>query len=101
MILYVSGPMTGKPGYNFPAFRRVANELRAAGFAVLNPAENFGGATDLPRATYIRFDIHQVLAAEGIALLPGWKKSRGARLEVSIANELELIILPWKEWIAA
>jgi hypothetical protein len=37
---------------------------------VLNPAENFGGRTDLPYATCLREDLHQLLAATAIAMLP-------------------------------
>ena len=37
--IYLSGPMTGPPGLNFPAFHTITTQLRAAGHAVTNPAE--------------------------------------------------------------
>lgn len=37
--IYDSGPMTGLPGLNFPAFDAAAKQLRAAGYDVVNPAE--------------------------------------------------------------
>jgi hypothetical protein len=37
--IYLSGPMTGLPDYNHPAFRAEAKRLRALGYTVVNPAE--------------------------------------------------------------
>ncbi|WP_319942079.1 DUF4406 domain-containing protein [Pseudomonas quasicaspiana] len=37
--IYISGPMTGLPDFNFPAFAAEANRLRGLGFDVVNPAE--------------------------------------------------------------
>ena len=39
MIIYIAGPMTGRPDLNFPAFHAAATTLRDAGFDVVNPAE--------------------------------------------------------------
>lgn len=92
MKLYISGPMTGYPSHNYPAFREAAGRLRAAGHEVLDPSENFGGATDRARHEYMRLDIQNVLAVEALYMLPGWQGSPGARLEVAIAQELGLPI---------
>jgi hypothetical protein len=37
--IYLSGPMTGIPENNFPAFHMWAERLRADGYDVVNPAE--------------------------------------------------------------
>lgn len=37
--VYLSGPMTGLPDLNFPAFHAAAAQLRAQGLEVVNPAE--------------------------------------------------------------
>lgn len=37
--IYISGPMTGLPEKNFPAFNAEANRLRALGFDVVNPVD--------------------------------------------------------------
>ena len=90
---YISGPMTGLPELNFPAFHRAAERWRDRGWAIVNPAEMECGRTDLPREHYMRRDIRAIIAmsededAERIAvlLLPGWRQSQGSKLEVSIA----------------
>jgi hypothetical protein len=88
--IYVSGPMTGHADFNFPAFHAAAARLREAGWEPINPAENFGGRTDLPRETYLRADVILLAQCEAIAMLPGWQKSRGAKLEYLLARELNM-----------
>lgn len=88
MIIYISGPMTGMPDHNYDFFDDVAADFRRLGFEVINPAENFGGATDLPRDVYMRRDFSSLARAHGIVMLPGWQESEGARLEAMVAQEL-------------
>jgi nucleoside 2-deoxyribosyltransferase len=89
MKLYLAGPMTGYPDHNFPAFRAAAGALREAGHDVVNPAElDAEVGTDHPWEYYMRRDIALLVECEGIALLPGWSGSRGARLEYGIARAL-------------
>jgi hypothetical protein len=97
--LYVSGPMTGHPNYNFPAFHEAAGRLRAAGHNVLNPADNWGGVVDIDRHLCMKLDIAQVLMSDGIALLDGWRNSRGARVEMEVAYAIGLDIQPVQSWI--
>jgi len=88
-IVYLSGPMTGLPDYNYPAFHAAAAAWRAAGYQVVNPAENFEGVTHLPREVYLQRDIHQLVTeATAIAFLSGWQKSKGATLEHAVAAGL-------------
>lgn len=37
--IYLSGPMSGLPGLNFPTFHSITASLRAGGHTVTNPAE--------------------------------------------------------------
>lgn len=93
MKFYLSGPMTGYPDWNYPAFAAAAELLRYMGHQVLSPAENFAGATNKTYAEYMRLDIEQVLSVEAIAVLPHWWTSRGACIEVSVARVIGLPIL--------
>jgi hypothetical protein len=97
--LYLSGPMTGYPGYNFPAFREAAGKLRAHGYAVLDPSEH--GDTGRTWAEYLRLDIADVLRADGLAVLPDWQCSRGSALEVHVAHALALPVMPVERWLEA
>lgn len=82
--------MTGIEDHNFPAFRVAGERFRKAGWDVVNPAENFGGRTDLSRSTYLRVDVALLIQCGAIALLPGWEQSSGATLEAILAAELGL-----------
>lgn len=87
--MYLSGPMTGHPDWNYPAFHAAARMLRAWGHAVINPAESYNGDQSLSFDTYMRLDLKQILeACDTIVVLPGWEKSPGAVLEVAVAAAL-------------
>jgi len=91
--IYIAGPMTGLPDHNFPAFHTAADRLRQAGWDAANPAENFGGRTDLPREDYLRADVALLVDCDAVAMLPCWKDSRGAKLEYLLARELGTPVL--------
>src|SRR4051812_15473028 len=101
MKLYVAGPMTGCADFNYPAFRAAGELLKIEGYEVLNPVDNDPGQTfDQTWQWYMKAAIRQVIEAEGIALLPGWEDSRGARLECSIAEALGLEVATLESWLA-
>lgn len=85
--VYLSGPMTGLPEYNYPAFNAVAEKLRAQGYKVCNPADH-GVVEGAVWADYLRADLAQLAMCETIHLLPGWWNSTGAQLELHIAQKL-------------
>lgn len=90
---YLAGPMRGYPEYNFPAFHAAAARLRGQGLIVWSPAENnvnqdgFDPSKDTaqPMVHYMKRDLPAVLDADMVTVLPGWEKSQGARLEVTVA----------------
>lgn len=97
--LYVAGPMTGLPGYNKPAFHTAAGSLRAAGYIVRNPADHQPPVLDTWE-DWMRLAIAALLQSQAVATLPGWAESRGACLEVSIAMQLRMPVLPVQDWLA-
>lgn len=87
MKLYIAGPMTGLPDFNRPAFCKAAEELRAQGYEVANPAELEGDDRD-PWDLWVRKALALMLTCDAVVFLPGWRLSRGARLEHLVADEL-------------
>lgn len=104
--LYIAGPMSNLPQFNFPAFHAAARALRANGYEIVSPAETdpadvaakamlspdgkpdasigetWGDA--LARDVKMLADGYQGRPIDGICFLPGWTSSRGARLEAFV-----------------
>ena len=95
--LYISGGMSGLPDHNFPAFFAAEDLLTAAGYQVLNPARQ-GIIKGWEWEDYLRHDLHEVLRADGVATLPGWRLSKGARLEVYVAQALKMDVRAVSTW---
>lgn len=86
--VYVCGPMTGLPEFNYPAFAAETARLRALGYDVVSPAEiNPNGGT---WKECMKKDIAQLMTCDLLVWLPGWSNSRGARIETGLARELEI-----------
>lgn len=108
MKVYVAGPMTGIPQFNFPAFDAAANDLRAVGHDVHSPAEmddpatraeamaspdgapGSGSANGETWGDFLARDVKLIAdgGIETIFVLPGWQKSRGARQETFTGKAL-------------
>lgn len=103
--IYIAGPMTGIRQFNFPAFVRLALMLRDAGFAVVNPAELddpdaraaalssedgdptlYARLTGLTWGDFLSRDVKLIAdgGIDAICVLPGWERSKGARLETFV-----------------
>jgi len=102
---YIAGPMSNLPMFGFDRFIEAEVQLRRTGFDVLNPAmvdvvegrgdaaiaSDTGSAADLMDGdtwgTFLSRDVLLICdhIAKGIVCLPGWEKSKGARLEVFTA----------------
>jgi hypothetical protein len=98
MRVYLSGPMTGLPELNFPAFHEWAQALRSQGYDVVNPAE-LNPDSEMPWDECMRNDIKALCDCEALALLPGWMDSKGAHLELHIAHRIGLKIFSVKELV--
>jgi hypothetical protein len=87
MIIYIAGPMTGLPGFNYETFHAVSKGLRNLGFAVRSPAELYIE----PYPSYeeaMKGCLLTLLHCDTITLLPGWERSKGATLEAHVAYAL-------------
>lgn len=87
MKIYIAGPMTGLPDFNYPAFHEVAARLREQGHEVMNPAEN-PQPSCASWAGYMRLALAQLVQCDCIVLLPGWADSKGALFERKTAQVL-------------
>lgn len=80
--------MSEKLDFNRPAFHAAARWLREQGHEVVSPAEIEAEGW---RDAMIK-DIKLLVDCDAIFMLPGWRMSRGATLEVHIARELGMAI---------
>ena len=96
MKLYISGPITGIENYekNFLAAERA---LRLSGYIVVNPCKIRHRGTMWE--DYMKRDIAALLTCDGVVLLPNWINSRGAKLEVHIAQALGMPVKSFSRWI--
>ena len=116
--LYLAGPMTGRPAFNRYEFSDWAAALRYHGYDVVSPAENddpevqwaaygslSGDVRDLPdsyneKEMMIR-NAKLITLCDGMAVMPGWPASLGARHDVQTAMRLGLPVAPVQLWLAA
>lgn len=113
MRIYLAGPMSGYPKLNFETFDFYERSLMERGFDVESPArldgaefreavmrgEHDGDDLDPLNPKYsqtwvnsIVRDLEALMECDGVAVLPQWHKSLGARLEVTTAMYYEMPI---------
>lgn len=88
--------MTGHPLFNFPAFFQAALALRGMGHIVTNPAERsmalgLDPSDPEPQECFgleeaMAYDLQAVMASGAVALLPGWRDSKGTCHELAVAK---------------
>lgn len=106
--IYIAGPMTSQPLYNFPAFDAARDALAAQGHDPVSPAditrrmwkdrigEDFDPAASHDGADYRTFllaDFAELATCEAVYLLPGWEKSKGVAAELAFAACLGLEVM--------
>lgn len=109
--VYLAGPMTNRPQFNFPLFFDAAKVLRELGWKVLSPAEKdleqipwermvtipgfdtgnlqeYMKNCEFTMENAMEWDLPAIQRANGIVLLPEWETSTGARYERVVAEAL-------------
>jgi Asp-tRNA(Asn)/Glu-tRNA(Gln) amidotransferase A subunit family amidase len=84
--------MTGYPDDNREAFRHATHWLRSKGYAVVSPDEldELQPTKEKTWKAYMKRDIPWAVNADIAYALPGWRESRGARLEACLMRALEV-----------
>jgi hypothetical protein len=89
-MIYLAGRIRGTKDYH-ERFAAHAKQLRHAGHSVFNPAASNQEGRSLDRI--MAYLLPQLCECEAIALLPGWWKSGGARIEWLLAKYLKLKVM--------
>ncbi|TDB42094.1 DUF4406 domain-containing protein [Photorhabdus luminescens] len=99
-VVFISGPMTGKPDFNRSEFNTAAKMLKSQGLIVLNPAVYPDGLT---HDQYMRMSLAMLEQADAVYLLDGWEHSTGAVMEFDRAKMHNLMFMynSWEAFRAA
>lgn len=104
--IYIAGPMSGRPQFNFPAFFEAQRFLEGLGWKVFNPAAKDGEAELDPDAVKTgddkaaiakgfdfreayEWDVLKIIHGDGIYMLRGWEASPGAFGEWAVAKAMQ------------
>ena len=97
--VFLSGPMTGYPGYNFQRFNLAEKQLADAGIECVNPVHICKKYKEehvlADKAVFDKMIAEEQEAereCDAILLLDGWQMSKGVRLELKIALEMDMQI---------
>lgn len=89
--VYLSGPMSGYVGHNYPVFNKAAAHLRKLGLNVVSPAE-LGYHEGWSWLDYIVRDLESIKGCQGVVVLPRFYESAGALIEVMACRRSGMFI---------
>ncbi len=93
--IYLSGPITSLPLEDARAIFLEAEEfINRLGFIPVNPMKN-GLAPEQPWAEHMKKDITMLLECDSVCMLPNYIKSKGAMLEMNIAELFSMDIFQY------
>ena len=100
MFVYISGAITNNENYE-KQFMQAEKDLRRLGYNVVNPVsigkrlEKELGRTPI-HAEYLQKDLMALKNCDAIYQLPGWEKSKGAKIEYKYAVGLGKTFIKYK-----
>lgn len=116
-IAYISGPISGMMNGNFDAFMFAQKQLERDGYIVVNPHEigrdiykkhsliekpativELQKYNDETWREFMRNDIKHLVDCDCVMLLDNYETSRGCRLEIVIAQKLNIPIYMFRDY---
>lgn len=85
MRVYLSGAITGKPNYE-KDFARAERAMTAIGNETINPCVLKPTLPNLSWEDYLKIDLALIDICDGLYMIQGWTKSKGARFELEYAK---------------
>jgi len=100
-VYYLAGPMSGIADFNYPAFEKAEYELEISGIKILSPHKLYSDSVPgtLKYEDYLKTGFRALLTCDGIILLKGWGRSKGARRELDIALDLKYPVYYYDNWM--
>lgn len=110
-VVYIAGPIKGYEDQNEPAFRAAATLAEGLGLIpviphTIPPVPHEGECAALygeeheghDHGCYLRAGIGQLVGCGLVWMLPGWGKSRGARIERALALTVRIPVFYLKDF---
>ena len=88
MKIYISGPITGREKEEYMEhFQKAEDHIRANGWLPVNPAKMQAllPEEETTHDEYMVVSLAELSICDGVYMLKGWKKSKGARIEMEAA----------------
>ena len=93
--IYISGKITGDPYYQ-EIFKSEEDRLDSLGYEPVNPAAIV--ASNMSWQNAMKIVLRAMLYCDGVSLLPDWRKSKGAKIEVELARKLGMDVRVSEHW---
>ncbi len=91
--LYICGKITGLENLNVEKFEHYEEIYKKKGYIVINPHKIKENWLEKEWEYYMHNDIKTLIECDIIAVLDDWSDSKGARLEILIAQQLGKTII--------
>jgi hypothetical protein len=94
--IYICGKVTGDQNYQ-DKFLKEEKRLFSFKYEPVNPASFISANEEW--TTAMKKALRALLLCDGVSLLPDWKRSKGAKIEVRLARELGIDVRNNAEWL--